>query len=104
MFKIIAAQENYLQIAIALTNHNPPVENVFPEDHQIEEAHKVVHKIDLVDQKVKKISIETITPDPTQIEVIIQIILETVFTQTLVIETIPKTVHETLQITEIETL
>ena len=44
---------------------------------------QVIHKTDLADQIVKKISIETITLDQNQVEAIIQTIRGTVLTQTL---------------------
>ena len=55
------AQVNHSQIATVLTNYNPPNEIIFAEDHQIDGIHNITHKIDIVDQTVEFINIETVT-------------------------------------------
>ena len=68
-FKEIIAKENHFQLAIIITDHNPLILISFAEDQQIDEFHKINHKTDILDEIVKKISTETITP----MEVISQI-------------------------------
>ena len=96
-FRVKTDLENHFQIAIVTADHNPPIKKVFAEDHQVNKIHKIVHKIDVADQKVKTISIETIALDQTQIEIFIQTIIGTVVTQILGIDTILMTVQEILQ-------
>ena len=62
-------------------DQNLLVETVFAEDRQIEEFHKIIHKIIIADPIVKIISIEIIIRDQTQIEVNTQIIIETILIQ-----------------------
>ena len=69
MFKVKIAQENNFQIAIVITDHNPAIGTSFAEDHQNDKIHKIFHKIDIADQIVRIVSIETITLDETQVEV-----------------------------------
>ena len=49
IFKGTRAQINRFEIAIVIFDHNPSIEIIFAEDHQIDEIHKIVHKIDIAD-------------------------------------------------------
>ena len=69
---------------------------------QIDEIHNIIHKTGIVDQVVKTISTETISPDQTLMHVIIQIIIEIFHTETLDIDTTLRIDQETLQTTVIE--
>ena len=81
-------------MAIVFLDHNHLIEINFAEDHQIDETHKIIHKIDIADETAEIISIETITQDKTPTEVIIQTIVGTVFFRTIGKNTIPMTVQE----------
>ena len=59
--KVTLAQVNHSQNSIVKTDHNPPSQKIFAEDHQIDRTHKSIHKTDIADQTVKTISIEKIT-------------------------------------------
>ena len=72
MLKVTKAQENRSLIAIAKRDHNPPIEIIFAEDHQIDKIYQIIHKTDIADQIVEKISRETITLDQNQIDIVIQ--------------------------------
>ena len=72
VFKVTTIHEN--QISIIITDHNPNRNNS-AEDHRTEIIHKVIHKKGIADRIVKIKSIETITKDQTQIEVITQNII-----------------------------
>ena len=67
------------------SNYRPksPYQNSFAEVYQTEEFHKIIHKTDVADQRVRIIGIEKIIQDQTQIEVITQITIEIVLIQTL---------------------
>ena len=69
---------------------------------QIDEIHNIIHKTGIVDQVVKTINTETISPDQTLMHVITQIIIEIFHTETLDIDTTQRIDQETLQTTVIE--
>ena len=80
------------------------------EEHQIDEIQKIIHKLDITDQIVKIISIETITLEQSnRIIYSKMIVIGTVIIQTLGMDTIPRTVLQTIeieiiQLVEIETI
>ena len=81
MFKAITVQENYFQMATALSDQNLSFENFFEEDPRTEENHKIIHKTDIVDQIVRKANIEIVLRTQTQLEVITRTIKEIVHIQ-----------------------
>ena len=70
------------------------------QDLQIDEIHKISHKIDIVAQTVKIINIEIIIHDQTQTEVFTQIKIQIFLIQTLEIDIIQMTVPEAPHIIE----
>ena len=104
MFKVAIAQENNFQVAIVLIDYNPPIEIIFAEDHQIDEIQKLIHRMDIADQTARIISLETITLDQNQTEVIIQTVIRTVLIQTVGIDNIPMANQEKLLTIEIQTI
>ena len=102
MFKVTTAQQNHFQIAKVVTDHNPSIEIIFAEDHEIDKIHKIIDKIHIADQTVK--IIKTFTLDQFKIEVFVQMIIGNVLIQTLGKETIPMNVEKTLQLIEIKTV
>ena len=90
-FTVVIALENLFQVIqiIQETNHLITLEA----DHQDKEVHKISHKIDIVDQIVKIISIETTILDQIQTDENIRLIPDP--TQTLGIDTIQTIDHET---------
>ena len=104
MFKVEIAQENNFQVAIVLIDYNPPIEIIFAEDHQIDEIQKLIHRMDIADQTARIISLETITLDQNQTEVIIQTVIRTVLIQTVGIDNIPMANQEKLLTIEFQTI
>ena len=76
-FTLITAQENHLQIAITLSDHNPLIRTITAEDLQTDGIHKIVHKTDKVDHTAKLTNIAITIQNQTQIEIITQTIIET---------------------------
>ena len=55
---VIIVQENHFQITQITLDNNDLTIRVIVDDHQTKEFHEISHKTDIVDQTVKKISIE----------------------------------------------
>ena len=104
MFKVEIAQENNFQVAIVIIDYFPPIEIIFAEDHQIDEIQKLIHRMDIADQTARIISLETITLDQNQTEVIIQTVIRTVLIQTVGIDNIPMANQEKLLTIEFQTI
>ena len=85
-----------------LTYNNHLTEITIAEDPQIEEIHKISHRIDIFDQTDKTIKIEISFQDQTQTEKTTRSTKGIVHTQTFEIDTIEMTVLENPHITEPE--
>ena len=96
--------ENHFLIIILPPENKHPADNTIAEDVQLKEIHEVSHKIDIVDQTVRTIIIETTFQDQTQTEVFIQIITGIVQTQTPEIDIIQTTVLAISHIVGTETI
>ena len=66
-------------------NYRPkaPYQNDFAEVSRTEEFHKIIHKTDVEDQRIRIIGLEISIQDQTQIEVITQKSIEIILIQTL---------------------
>ena len=75
-FTLLIVHENHSQITIITVNINHLSGITTAEDLQIEEIHKISHKIDIVDQTVKTTKIEITIKHQTQTEVTFQIVID----------------------------
>ena len=48
-----------------IIHHSPSIEINSVENHHVDKTHKIIHKVDIVDQIARVISIETATQDQT---------------------------------------
>ena len=102
IYIVTAALVNHFQIIQIIQETNHLILLVLQVDLQNKEIHEISHKIDIVDQIVKLISIETTIHDQIQSEE--NICLITVPIQILGIDTIQTIDHETHHTIETETI
>ena len=88
------SSENHSQISIITIDNNDPTKITIAGDLQVEEIHKISHKLDIAGLIVQTISFKATAQDQTQTEVFIQIITETVRIQMLGKDIIQRTVLE----------
>ena len=50
-----------------MADHNPLIQIILAEDHQTDEIHKIIHKIDIADQLVKTTNSKIIIFDQTEV-------------------------------------
>ena len=98
----ITALENHFQIIQTIQEINHLITQAIEADHQNELIHEMSHKIDIVDQIVKTISIEITIHDRIPTEENFHLIPVPI--QTLGIDTIPTIDHEIHQTIETETI
>ena len=101
-FTATIVQENHSLITIIPLDNNHLTEITIAEDLQIKEFQKNSHKIDIVDQTVKLISLEIIIQDQTRTQVTTQITIGINHTQTTKLDIIQTTVLQILHTTESE--
>ena len=95
---------NNSQITIITIDYNYLTKKIIAEDLRLDKIHKTSHKIGIADLIFEIINVGTTTNDPTQTEVITQIVIETVPIQTLGIYIIQTTILETPHLTKTETI
>ena len=100
IFIVITVQENHFRTTPITQGINHHITQVIEDDHQNEEIHKILHKIDIIDRiaKITKITIHD------QIPIQHNLFLDPVPNQTQGIDTIPIINHETHHTTEIENI
>ena len=94
---VITVQENHFRTTPITQGINLHISQVIEDDHQNEEIHKILHKIIIIDQIVKKTIRDQIAMQQNSF-------LDPVPNQTQEINTIPIINHETHHTTETETI
>ena len=79
-------RKNQFLVSIIPLDNNQPTDITIAKDLQIKETHEISLRIDIDDQTLRTINIESTIRDQTQTEVTTQIITEIVQTQTPEIE------------------
>ena len=102
IYIVKTALENHFQIIQIIQETNHFITLVIEVDRQNKEIHEISHKIDIVDQIVKIISIETTTHDQIQTEENIPVPIQILGIDT--IQTIDHEIHHTIETEIIQTI
>ena len=67
VYKTVVAQGSDFLKAIAITDHSHLIQINLAKDHQVNENHKIIHKLDIADQLIKTSNTEKVFLDQTEI-------------------------------------